>query len=69
MRGGRSASSLGRMAVFHLATNTPTKVEILTGWIPTTPWGKSHAGELDIVGSFHLDDPGGSDEGEPGPGI
>lgn len=47
------------MAVFHLATNTPTKLEILTGWIPTTPWGKAHAGEPEIVGSFHLDDPGG----------
>jgi hypothetical protein len=47
------------MAVFHLATNTPTKAEILTGWIPTQAWGHGVDEEAGIVGSFHLDDPDG----------
>jgi hypothetical protein len=47
------------MAIFHLATNTPTKAEILTRWIPTQTWGQGLSGDVDIIGSFHMDDPDG----------
>lgn len=47
------------MAVYHLSTNTPSKADILATWVPSTPWGRPHGAELAIVGSFHLDDPGG----------
>lgn len=49
------------MALLHDATLTPTKRELLDGWLPTRSW---FDGELDRrpVGSFRLDDP----EGEVG---
>lgn len=44
------------MALFHVATLTPSKPEILATWVPTRPWG---APDLQVVGAFRFDDPEG----------
>jgi hypothetical protein len=49
------------MALFHAATVTPTKNEVLASWIAAAPWGDAQA-EVDVVGSYRFDDP----EGEVG---
>ncbi|GIH75117.1 maltokinase N-terminal cap-like domain-containing protein [Planobispora longispora] len=52
------------MAVIHRTTLTPTKLELLTSWLPSRPWYLGGAGEpaLAKAGGFRLDDP----EGEVG---
>ncbi|GHK01368.1 maltokinase N-terminal cap-like domain-containing protein [Streptomyces sp. NPDC003753] len=52
------------MAIIHNTTMTPTKLELLTVWLPTRPWyvGTGRAPELSRTGGFRLDDP----EGEVG---
>ena len=52
------------MAVIHQTTVTPTKVELLAGWLPARPWyrGGPDAPVLEKSGGFRLDDP----EGEVG---
>ncbi|MEV7687883.1 maltokinase N-terminal cap-like domain-containing protein [Streptomyces bungoensis] len=52
------------MAVIHRTTLTPTKLELLTAWLPTRPWyrGGADAPVLEKSGGFRLDDP----EGEVG---
>ncbi|GAA3844750.1 hypothetical protein GCM10022403_090830 [Streptomyces coacervatus] len=52
------------MAIIHRTTLKPTKVELLTTWLPTRAWyqGGPAAPELTKAGGFRLDDP----EGEVG---
>ncbi|MGW1051488.1 maltokinase N-terminal cap-like domain-containing protein [Streptomyces sp. NPDC002521] len=52
------------MAIIHHTTLQPTKLELLTGWLPTRPWyrGGPDAPVLTKSGGFRLDDP----EGEVG---
>ncbi|MDX3670165.1 maltokinase N-terminal cap-like domain-containing protein [Streptomyces europaeiscabiei] len=52
------------MAVIHHTTLKPTKLELLTSWLPTRPWyaGGPAAPVLTKAGGFRLDDP----EGEVG---
>ncbi|MEV1079400.1 1,4-alpha-glucan branching protein [Streptomyces sp. NPDC050211] len=52
------------MAFIHRTTLKPTKLELLTTWLPTRPWYEGGAGapELTKAGGFRLDDP----EGEVG---
>ncbi|MFI6768570.1 maltokinase N-terminal cap-like domain-containing protein [Streptomyces sp. NPDC050355] len=52
------------MAVIHRTTIKPTKLELLTTWLPTRPWYRDGAGEPQLAkaGGFRLDDP----EGEVG---
>ncbi|MFF7280614.1 maltokinase N-terminal cap-like domain-containing protein [Streptomyces griseorubiginosus] len=51
------------MAIIHNTTLKPTKLELLTTWLPTRPWyAGSGAPELTKAGGFRLDDP----EGEVG---
>jgi hypothetical protein len=52
------------MAIIHRTTLTPTKLELLTAWLPGRPWYRGGAGEprLARAGGFRLDDP----EGEVG---
>jgi hypothetical protein len=51
------------MAIVHQTTLVPTKLELLTDWLPGQPWYRgSGAPELTRVGGFRLDDP----EGEVG---
>jgi hypothetical protein len=47
------------MAIFHRATVTPTKAELIAEWAPTRPWGPPAGAELDVIGSFRFDDPDG----------
>ncbi|MEE4419369.1 maltokinase N-terminal cap-like domain-containing protein [Streptomyces bugieae] len=49
------------MAVVHDTTLKPTKLELLTSWLPTQPWylGTGSAPELTKAGGFRLDDPDG----------
>ena len=47
------------MALFHRATITPTKIELLEAWAPTTSWGPPADAHLDVVGAFRFDDPEG----------
>jgi hypothetical protein len=52
------------MAIIHRTTMRPTKLELLTAWLPTRQWyqGDGATPELTKVGGFRLDDP----EGEVG---
>jgi Maltokinase N-terminal cap domain len=47
------------MAIIHKTTLTPTKLELLTDWLPAQPWyvGRGRAPELAKAGGFRLDDP------------
>jgi hypothetical protein len=47
------------MAIFHRATITPTKAELIAKWAPTRSWGPSAADAIDVVGSYRFDDPYG----------
>ncbi|MFE6686385.1 1,4-alpha-glucan branching protein [Streptomyces sp. NPDC057743] len=50
------------MAVIHETTLKPTKLELLTAWLPDQPWytGSGQAPELARAGGFRLDDPQGA---------
>ncbi|MPY59760.1 maltokinase N-terminal cap-like domain-containing protein [Streptomyces spongiae] len=51
------------MAIIHRTTLKPTKLELLTSWLPSRPWyGGAGEPEPARVGGFRLDDP----EGEVG---
>jgi len=46
------------MSLIHRTTVTPTKLELLTDWLPTQPWYRgSGRPELAKAGGFRLDDP------------
>jgi Maltokinase N-terminal cap domain len=49
------------MAVIHRTALTPTKLELLTSWLPSRPWYLGGAGEPELAkaGGFRLDDPQG----------
>jgi hypothetical protein len=47
------------MALFHRATVTPPKAEIIAAWAPTRPWGPPAGEALDVIGSYRFDDPDG----------
>jgi hypothetical protein len=47
------------MAIFHRATITPTKAELIADWAPTQAWGPAAADEMNVIGSFRFDDPDG----------
>jgi Maltokinase N-terminal cap domain len=49
------------MAIIHKTTLTPTKLELLTDWLPGRPWyaDRGRAPELARAGGFRLDDPQG----------
>ncbi|CAG7643667.1 Mak_N_cap domain-containing protein [Actinacidiphila bryophytorum] len=68
------------MALIHHTTVTPSKVELLAGWLPTRPWYQGGRGTpvLEKSGGFRLDDPAGevgiefmvvTDTGSPEPGV
>lgn len=50
------------MATIHRTTMTPTKLELVTGWLPKQSWyvGDAEAPELVKAGGFRLDDPDGA---------
>ncbi|CAL9545009.1 maltokinase N-terminal cap-like domain-containing protein [Streptomyces sp. enrichment culture] len=49
------------MAVIHRTTAQPSKLELLTSWLPSRPWYRGGAGAPEFVkaGGFRLDDPQG----------
>ncbi len=49
------------MAVVHNTTLVPTKLELLTDWLPTQPWyvSRGRTPQLVKAGGFRLDDPDG----------
>ena len=47
------------MAIFHRATITPTKEELIAAWAPTQPWGPPADEALHVIGSYRFDDPNG----------
>jgi hypothetical protein len=47
------------MALFHVATVTPTKAELIAAWAPNQPWGPSTAAAMEVIGSYRFDDPDG----------
>lgn len=49
------------MAVIHHTTLKPTKLEVLTDWLPGQPWfrGEHRPPQLTKAGGFRLDDPQG----------
>ena len=49
------------MAEVHNTTMNPTKIELLTGWLPSQPWHVASGREprLRRAGGFRLDDPAG----------
>jgi Maltokinase N-terminal cap domain len=47
------------MAIFHRATITPTKADLISQWAPSRPWGPSADDRVDVIGSYRFDDPDG----------
>ncbi len=47
------------MALFHRATITPTKAELIADWAPTQAWGPPAGVPIEVVGSYRFDDPDG----------
>jgi hypothetical protein len=45
------------MALFHVATITPSKEQLIADWLPRQPWGPAPAEEVTVVGAFRFDDP------------
>jgi hypothetical protein len=47
------------MSLIHRTTLKPTKLELLTDWLPTRPWYRAGAGQPSLIkaGGFRLDDP------------
>lgn len=46
------------MALLHAATLTPSKLELLSAWLPTQPWA-GDVSALEQVGAYRFDDPQG----------
>jgi hypothetical protein len=47
------------MALFHVATLTPTKAELIARWVPTQPWGPPADEPVEVIGAYRFDDPDG----------
>jgi hypothetical protein len=45
------------MALIHRATLSPTKLELLTGWLPSRPWYTAADGAQTRVAGYRFDDP------------
>ncbi|MFF4189732.1 hypothetical protein [Nonomuraea sp. NPDC001831] len=48
------------MALLYQATVRPSKLELLSGWLPGRPWYSGPAGKMRHVASFRFDDPAGA---------
>jgi len=47
------------MAIFHRATITPTKAELIAEWAPTQRWGPPADAPIEVIGAYRFDDPDG----------
>ncbi|EGD57055.1 CG0192-related protein [Gordonia neofelifaecis] len=45
------------MALLHQATISPTKLELVTDYLDSVPWGGT--GEVELIGGYRFDDPAG----------
>jgi hypothetical protein len=45
------------MALIHRATLRPTKLELLSAWLPARPWFTATPGEVARVAAYRFDDP------------
>ncbi len=61
MSAGDAPASYGAppVALFHRATITPTKLELIAEWAPTRSWGPSSGDPIETIGSYRFDDPEG----------
>jgi hypothetical protein len=49
------------MALLHRAELHPTKLELLTRWLPSRPWYQGRAGtDVTLVAAYRFDDPAGA---------
>lgn len=47
------------MALYHRATVTPSKSDLIKRWLPTQEWMRSGGDRFEVLGSFRFDDPEG----------
>jgi hypothetical protein len=47
------------VAILYRADVRPTKLELLSGWLPDRPWSGGAGADLSQLGSFRFDDPAG----------
>lgn len=45
------------MGLFHAATVTPTKADLIADWAPRQPWGPAAGAPIEVLGSYRFDDP------------
>lgn len=45
------------MALLHNAQLSPSKLELLSGWVPSQPWWAWNQASLEAVGAYRFDDP------------
>lgn len=45
------------MALFHKATLSPSKSELLAAWVPTQAWCVDPEAPVEVIGAFRFDDP------------
>ncbi len=48
------------MALYHRATITPSKPEVVASWAATRSWCSAEADDIEVIGAFRFDDPEGS---------
>lgn len=61
VRNAAASEKLCSMSIIHRTTLTPTKMELLSEWLPARPWYRGTAATAEPVkaGGFRLDDPKG----------
>ncbi len=47
------------VAVIHRAQITPSKAELIAGWLPAQPWWSGSVAPLHVLGAYRFDDPAG----------
>jgi hypothetical protein len=47
------------VALIYKAQLSPTKIELLTAWLPTQPWWTGEATGITAIGAYRFDDPAG----------
>ena len=47
------------MALYHRATITPSKAELIAEWAPTQDWYPDTDEKAEVIGAFRFDDPNG----------
>jgi hypothetical protein len=48
------------MGLFHVATITPSKEDLIADWAPRQPWGPAASAAMEFVGAYRFDDPEGN---------